>query len=678
MAETRPASEQLRFVSAKTGEHILDTYLEASEIGDRQLSALLGDLFDSGTGVFKADIFEFRVDAATRKLQFRVGGASASYQDTGDFIFRQRGAHADATAYSLLDVVTSAQDTFVCKTAHTSTSATLDATKFEKIVDGSLVNNFANKTDGVVSGSDYSAKAWAIGGTGVTSTAGAGAAKEWATTTGSTVDGTDYSAKHYATTGNVATVSSNITNVNTVATNIANVNSTGGSIANVNAVATDIGGTNTIGTVATDLSGTNNVGTVAGAITNVNLTGGSIANVNTTATNISDINTINTGSNMANITTVSGSIANVNTVAGIDSAVSTVSTNNTNVSTVATNIANVNTTAGAITNVNNVGGNIANVNTNATNIANINTTATNIADVNAFAERYVISASAPGSPSTGDLWYDSTNNVMKSYNGSAFVTSAAFASTKLEDLVDVSSTGPTNNQIPVYSTSSNTYVPTTATLQTISDIGATTTNAITVGAPTASGHATTKNYVDTEISGLVDSAPATLNTLNELAAALNDDASFSTTVTNSIATKLPLAGGTMTGDIDFDNNKVTDVTFENYQEVIASNTSATGAITIGDAVNNVNWTLTGNVTATLPTTDELPAGSSRTITIFLKQDGTGSRTFTFAAPTGYTIKYNNSSTQPAINSTANKETIYTVFLVKGSTTIYVSLSFYEV
>jgi hypothetical protein len=52
-----------------------------------------------------------------------------------------------------------------------------------------------------------------------------------------------------------------------------------------------------------------------------------------------------------------------------------------------------------------------------------------------------------------------------------------------------------------------------------------------------------------KIDALVDSAPGALDTLNELAAALNDDASFSTTVTNSIATKLPLAGGTMTGDL---------------------------------------------------------------------------------------------------------------------------------
>src|SRR6056300_204799 len=69
--------------------------------------------------------------------------------------------------------------------------------------------------------------------------------------------------------------------------------------------------------------------------------------------------------------------------------------------------------------------------------------------------------------------------------------------------------------------------------------------------PTAAQDAATKNYVDTEISGLVDSAPAALDTLNELAAALGDDANFSTTVTNSIAAKLPLAGGTMTGDITF-------------------------------------------------------------------------------------------------------------------------------
>ncbi len=48
----------------------------------------------------------------------------------------------------------------------------------------------------------------------------------------------------------------------------------------------------------------------------------------------------------------------------------------------------------------------------------------------------------------------------------------------------------------------------------------------------------TQTYVNTQISNLVDAAPSTLNTLNELAAALGDDANFSTTVTNTLANKL--------------------------------------------------------------------------------------------------------------------------------------------
>jgi hypothetical protein len=47
-----------------------------------------------------------------------------------------------------------------------------------------------------------------------------------------------------------------------------------------------------------------------------------------------------------------------------------------------------------------------------------------------------------------------------------------------------------------------------------------------------------KAYVDTEVSNLIDSAPGALDTLNELAAAINDDASFSSTITTSIGTKL--------------------------------------------------------------------------------------------------------------------------------------------
>ena len=73
-------------------------------------------------------------------------------------------------------------------------------------------------------------------------------------------------------------------------------------------------------------------------------------------------------------------------------------------------------------------------------------------------------------------------------------------------------------------------------------------------------------FVSTAIANLADSAPSTLDTLNELAAALGDDASFSTTVTNSIATKLPLAGGTITGTLNIDSNGGVDNYYLRFKE----------------------------------------------------------------------------------------------------------------
>jgi hypothetical protein len=61
----------------------------------------------------------------------------------------------------------------------------------------------------------------------------------------------------------------------------------------------------------------------------------------------------------------------------------------------------------------------------------------------------------------------------------------------------------------------------------------------------------TTSYVTTQINNLIAGAPGALDTLDELAAALGDDASFATTVTNSIAGKVSKAGDTITGKITF-------------------------------------------------------------------------------------------------------------------------------
>lgn len=112
----------------------------------------------------------------------------------------------------------------------------------------------------------------------------------------------------------------------------------------------------------------------------------------------------------------------------------------------------------------------------------------------------------------------------------------------------------TGNVTASSGTSSFTDVTINGTLNMNAGTTATITN---LTSPTNTNDAATKGYVDTAVANLVDSAPAALDTLNELAAAINDDANFSTTITNSIATKLPLAGGTMSGAIAMGTNKIT-------------------------------------------------------------------------------------------------------------------------
>ena len=84
-----------------------------------------------------------------------------------------------------------------------------------------------------------------------------------------------------------------------------------------------------------------------------------------------------------------------------------------------------------------------------------------------------------------------------------------------------------------------------------------------------SGYAT-QSYVTSAIASLVDAAPAALDTLNELAAALGDDASFSTTITNSIASKQSQLNGTglvrMSGtSVSYDNTTYLVSNFGNIE-----------------------------------------------------------------------------------------------------------------
>ena len=94
--------------------------------------------------------------------------------------------------------------------------------------------------------------------------------------------------------------------------------------------------------------------------------------------------------------------------------------------------------------------------------------------------------------------------------------------------------------------------------RTKADIDALNINADTLdGKQLATIESEYQSFANAAAAGIVDAAPATLDTLNELAAALGDDPNFATTVTNSIATKLPLAGGTLTGGLNVTSGNIT-------------------------------------------------------------------------------------------------------------------------
>ena len=149
------------------------------------------------------------------------------------------------------------------------------------------------------------------------------------------------------------------------------------------------------------------------------------------------------------------------------------------------------------------------------------------------------------------------------------------------------------------STASSTYAPLASPALT----GVPT--APTAAANTNTTQIATTAYVQTEIADLIASAPGALDTLDELAAALGDDANFATTVTNSLTGKLSLSGGTMTGAIAMGTNKITgvgdptnaqDVVTKYYLDnVVLAPSNLTGPITsVGSATSVASQTGTGS------------------------------------------------------------------------------------
>ena len=137
----------------------------------------------------------------------------------------------------------------------------------------------------------------------------------------------------------------------------------------------------------------------------------------------------------------------------------------------------------------------------------------------------------------------------------------------------------------------------------------------------------TQADIDTSVAALVDTAPATLDTLNELAAALGDDPNFSTTVTNNIASKLPVTGGTMTGGLVVPSvtvNGTLDIEEVYEKVVVSSNTSGTATFdTTTQGVVFFNSNQTANRTINFTNVNaNLGVGQSVTGSLLMAQGST--------------------------------------------------------
>lgn len=135
---------------------------------------------------------------------------------------------------------------------------------------------------------------------------------------------------------------------------------------------------------------------------------------------------------------------------------------------------------------------------------------------------------------------------------------------------------------------------------------------INVPNPTDAGDVANKTYVDLQISNLTNGAPGALDTLNELANALGDDANFSTTVTNNIAanaadivtlqtTASNNATALATAQADIVTN-TNDITLERNRAVAAEQANTTlinsvdAAYQAADATINTSLALKANTT----------------------------------------------------------------------------------
>ena len=401
--------------------------------------------------VTDAGTIEINLDSSDRSskiLAFDSTGGLSATQEIGVF----QGNWAASTAYVLRDIVkdTDNNNIYICITAHTSSgsvpiSSNTDSAKWSLLVDAASATTSATAaaTSATAAATSATASATSATASATSATASASSASTASTqasnaSTSATAAAASYDSFDDRYLGAKSSNPSTDNDGNALATGALYWNSstdqmfsyTGSAwvaIKPTSSEQTDISALAASAVVADMalLATTDCIADMA-----MLATSDIISDMNTLATSdiVSDINTLATSDIVSDLNTLATSdiVTDINVLATSDivSDLNTLATSDivSDINTLATSdiVSDLNTLATSDI--------VSDLNTLATsdNVTNMNTVADNIASVNSFAAQYRVGSSDPSSSlDEGDLAYNSTSNVLKYYNGSAWVSIAA-------------------------------------------------------------------------------------------------------------------------------------------------------------------------------------------------------------------------------------------------------------
>ena len=265
----------------------------------------------------------------------------------------------------------------------------------------------------------------------------------------------------------------------------------------------------------------------------------------------------------------------------------------------------------------------------------------------------------PNSPTTGDL--HTVSGKQWQWDSEKWI---AYGASLAPDVLKVDSG---NNRVGINQTSPTVALDVTGSARITGDLTVSGTT-VTVDSATVlvkdrvSFEGATANDFETVLLATDPTADRTITLPDTTGTvALTTDLASYLTTSSASSTYLPLAGGTLSGAVDAGDQIISKSVFKDVGETLATNGTSGAAATVD--LENGNFhkvTLTANCTFTF--SNPPATGTAGSFTLFLVQDGTGSRTVTWPGEVDW-----SAATAPTLTTTAAAVDVLTFITLDGGT-----------